>query len=90
MDSDLVIVGAGPAGISTAIEAREAGIATDRILVLEKGPVHSYAIRKYYDHVVYALGGTTPAGFLQATGIELLGGEPILKDGGETPAPRKA
>ncbi len=48
MDYDLVIVGAGPAGISTAVEAREAGIAADRILVLEKGPLHSYAIRKYY------------------------------------------
>lgn len=48
MDLDLVIVGAGPAGISTAVEAREAGIAADRILILEKGPAHSYAIRKYY------------------------------------------
>ncbi len=48
MDFDLVIVGAGPAGISTAVEAREAGIPPHRILVLEKGPEHSYAIRKYY------------------------------------------
>lgn len=48
MDFDLVIVGAGPAGISTAVEAREAGIPPQRILVLEKGPAHSYAIRKYY------------------------------------------
>ena len=48
MEYDLVIVGAGPAGISTAVEAREAGIPADRILVLEKGPIHSYAIRKYY------------------------------------------
>jgi 2-polyprenyl-6-methoxyphenol hydroxylase-like FAD-dependent oxidoreductase len=45
---DLIIVGAGPAGISTAVEAREAGIERDRILVLEKSPAHSYAIRKYY------------------------------------------
>ena len=45
---DLLIVGAGPAGISTAVEAREAGIAADRIVVLEKGPAHSYAIRKFY------------------------------------------
>jgi thioredoxin reductase (NADPH) len=37
-----------------------------------------------YDHVVYALGGTTPAGFLQATGIEMKGGEPLLREGGET------
>jgi thioredoxin reductase (NADPH) len=48
MDVDLLIVGAGPAGISTAVEAREAGIAAERILVLEKGPLHSYAIRKFY------------------------------------------
>jgi thioredoxin reductase (NADPH) len=48
MDVDLLIVGAGPAGISTAVEAREAGIEADRILVLEKGPEHSYAIRKFY------------------------------------------
>ena len=40
-----------------------------------------------YDHVVYALGGSTPAGFLQATGIELRGGEPLLKEGGETSVP---
>ncbi|HEX4382116.1 MAG TPA: NAD(P)-binding domain-containing protein [Myxococcales bacterium] len=48
MDLDLLIVGAGPAGISTAVEAREAGIAADRIVALEKGPEHSYAIRKFY------------------------------------------
>lgn len=48
VDYDLVIVGAGPAGISTAVEAREAGIPAERILILEKGPEHSYAIRKYY------------------------------------------
>ena len=48
MNFDLLIVGAGPAGISTAVEAREAGIAADRILILEKGRAHSYAIRKYY------------------------------------------
>ena len=45
---DLLIVGAGPAGISTAVEAREAGIAADHIVILEKGPAHSYAIRKFY------------------------------------------
>jgi thioredoxin reductase (NADPH) len=48
MELDLLVVGAGPAGISTAVEAREAGIGSDRIVVLEKGPEHSYAIRKYY------------------------------------------
>ena len=48
MTLDLLIVGAGPAGISTAVEAREAGIAAGSILILEKGPLHSYAIRKFY------------------------------------------
>src|SRR4051812_1146816 len=48
MPLDLLIVGAGPAGISTAVEAREAGIDRDAIVILEKGPAHSYAIRKYY------------------------------------------
>lgn len=43
---DLLIVGAGPAGIATAVEARRAGIR--RILLLEKGPSHSFSIEKLY------------------------------------------
>jgi thioredoxin reductase (NADPH) len=43
---DLLIVGAGPAGIATAVEARRAGIR--RILLLEKGPGHSFSIEKLY------------------------------------------
>jgi thioredoxin reductase (NADPH) len=43
---DLLIVGAGPAGIATAVEARRAGIR--RILLLEKGPRHSFSIEKLY------------------------------------------
>jgi len=43
---DLLIIGAGPAGIATAVEAREAGI--ERLLILEKGPRHSYSIEKLY------------------------------------------
>lgn len=43
---DLLIVGAGPAGIATAVEARRAGI--QRILLLEKGPGHSFSIEKLY------------------------------------------
>ena len=39
---------------------------------------------RVYDHVVYALGGSTPAGFLQSTGIDLKGGEPVLGEGGAT------
>jgi thioredoxin reductase (NADPH) len=43
---DLIIIGAGPAGIATAIEARRACI--KRILLLEKGPTHSFLIEKLY------------------------------------------
>lgn len=43
---DLLIVGAGPAGIATAVEARRAGIRG--ILLLEKGPSHSFSIEKLY------------------------------------------
>ena len=45
---ELLIVGAGPAGIALAAEARAAGVARDRIVVLEKAPEHSWIIRKYY------------------------------------------
>src|SRR5712692_1060256 len=47
-DLDVVIVGAGPAGIALAAEARAAGVAAGRILILEKAPEHSWIIRKYY------------------------------------------
>ena len=47
-DFDLVIVGAGPAGIALAAEARAAGVWPERILVLEKAHEHSWIIRKYY------------------------------------------
>lgn len=43
---DLLVIGAGPAGIATAAEARRAGI--ERILLLEKGPTHSFSIEKLY------------------------------------------
>jgi thioredoxin reductase (NADPH) len=45
---EMIIVGAGPAGISMAAEARTAGIPSEHILVLEKGEAHSWAIRKFY------------------------------------------
>ena len=45
---DLVIVGAGPAGIALGAEAVAAGISPARILILERGEAHSYSIRKYY------------------------------------------
>jgi thioredoxin reductase (NADPH) len=45
---EMVIIGAGPAGISMAAEARGVGIAAGKILILEKGDAHSWAIRKFY------------------------------------------
>lgn len=47
-DLDLVIIGAGPAGIALAAEARHAEVAPERIVVLEKGESHSWTIRKLY------------------------------------------
>ena len=44
----LVVVGAGPAGISLAVEATTAGIAGEKILILEKAEAHSWSIRKFY------------------------------------------
>jgi thioredoxin reductase (NADPH) len=48
LDLDLVVVGAGPAGIALVAEARAAGVPAERIAVLEKAPAHSWIIRKYY------------------------------------------
>jgi thioredoxin reductase (NADPH) len=45
---EMIIVGAGPAAISMAAEARTVGITSEQILVLEKGDTHSWAIRKFY------------------------------------------
>src|SRR5687767_8786043 len=45
---DLIVVGAGPAGISLAVEARSAGVRAEAIQVLEKGREHSWAIRVLY------------------------------------------
>src|ERR1700746_4130185 len=43
---DLLIIGAGPAGLAAAVEAQRAGMSN--LLVLEKGPSHSQMIRTYY------------------------------------------
>lgn len=43
---EMIIVGAGAAGISMAAEAQSTGISASQILVLEKGARHSWAIRK--------------------------------------------
>jgi thioredoxin reductase (NADPH) len=45
---DLIIIGAGPAGIALAAEARAVGHAPSSVLVLEKGTVHNWAIRQFY------------------------------------------
>ncbi len=45
---DLVIVGAGPAGIALGAEAVAAGISPARVLILERGEAHSFSIRKFY------------------------------------------
>ncbi|URA11099.1 NAD(P)-binding domain-containing protein [Thermospira aquatica] len=45
---DVVIVGAGPAGISVAVEAVEAGIPRENILILEKEKEHAFTIKKFY------------------------------------------
>jgi thioredoxin reductase (NADPH) len=43
-----IIIGAGPAGISMAVEWCAAGQASDSVLILEKAHQHSYSIRKFY------------------------------------------
>lgn len=45
---DLLIIGAGPAGISLAVEAESAGISRDKIMIVEKAPKHSWMIRSLY------------------------------------------
>ncbi|MCF6244001.1 MAG: NAD(P)-binding domain-containing protein [Sulfurovum sp.] len=43
---DVVIVGGGPAGIASAIEAKALGLT--KVLMIEKGENHSQTIRKFY------------------------------------------
>ena len=45
---DLLVIGAGPAGISMAVEARHAGVDPSKILLIEKTEEHSFSIKKYY------------------------------------------
>jgi thioredoxin reductase (NADPH) len=40
-----------------------------------------------FEHIVYALGGTTPTNFLKAIGIVFDGSAPVLKEGYETSVP---
>ena len=43
---DIIIVGAGPSGVSAAVEAKNVGL--QNILLLEKSDDHSFSIRKLY------------------------------------------
>ncbi len=45
---DLIVVGAGPGGISVAAEAQAAGIPKEKILVIDKAEAHSWVIRSLY------------------------------------------
>lgn len=45
---DIAIIGAGPAGLATAIEAFHLGISRENVLVIEKGEAPIDAIRKFY------------------------------------------
>src|SRR6188474_2399506 len=45
---DLVIVGAGPGGIALAAEAHACSLESSRVVVLEKGGMHNWAIRQFY------------------------------------------
>lgn len=45
---ELIIIGAGPAGISMGVEAHNLGIASDKSLILEKAAEHSFTIKKFY------------------------------------------
>ncbi len=45
---DSIIIGAGPGGISAAVELLENGVDKNKILILEKEAEHSFSIKKYY------------------------------------------
>ncbi len=45
---EIIIIGAGPAGISMAVEARQTGVDASKILIIEKAEEHSFSIKKYY------------------------------------------
>ena len=46
MEYDLIIVGGGPGGIASAVEASLFGV--KKILLIEKADNHSQTIRQYY------------------------------------------
>ncbi|MBK8944392.1 MAG: NAD(P)-binding domain-containing protein [Ignavibacteriae bacterium] len=45
---EILIIGAGPGGISLGVEAHNYGVSKDKILILEKSAEHSFTIKKYY------------------------------------------
>ena len=47
---DLVVIGAGPGGISAAVEAGIAGVDNNKIIILEKSDAHNETVRKFYKH----------------------------------------
>jgi len=47
---DLVVIGAGPGGISAAVEAGIAGVDNNKIVILEKSDAHNETVRKFYKH----------------------------------------
>jgi len=68
---EIIIIGAGPGGLSMAVEARTFGVTTDKVLVIEKAEEHSYTIKKYYPAnklVTANFKGFTP----QCTGVMCL------------------
>ena len=68
---EIIIIGAGPAGVSMGAEARSFGVSKDKILILEKTHEHSFTIKKYYPEnklVTANYKGFTP----QCTGVMCL------------------
>lgn len=68
---EIIIIGAGPAGLSMAVEARSSGVDASKVLVLEKAPEHLFTIKKYYPDnklVTANFKGFTP----QCTGVMCL------------------
>ncbi len=47
-DAHIIIIGAGPAGISMAVEAIAAGISREKILLIEKAHEHSFSLKNDY------------------------------------------
>ncbi len=45
---EIIIIGAGPGGISLGVEAHNFGVSKEKILIIEKSAEHSFTIKKYY------------------------------------------